>query len=151
MGGSFSNPNFGSIIDLMTRMISSPLLEQYPLNEVEKQMLLHQDLLKVMLGSNVGSKLFGQCLADMCKNNESLSRKVSKVFTRSINNSNYDTVKNYLVALKPFLKMEDELKQKKLEWVFGFPQIMNRKGYREEKHKYGLELVERITDEAYTY
>jgi hypothetical protein len=32
------------------------LNEKYPLNDIEKKMLLHQDLLKVMLGSSSGSK-----------------------------------------------------------------------------------------------
>jgi len=46
---------------------------------------------------------------------------VSKVFVKAINQASYDTVKNYLSALKPFLKLEDSLKLEKLEWVFGFP------------------------------
>ena len=56
MGGSFSSPNFGSIVKLVTKMITSPILEEYPLHDVEKQMLLYPDLLKVMLGSSNGSK-----------------------------------------------------------------------------------------------
>ena len=56
----------------------------------------------------------------MCKDNLKLSKKVSKVFIKAINSSNLDNVKNYLMALKPFLKMNDSLKDKKLEWVFGF-------------------------------
>ena len=87
----------------------------------------------------------------MCKDNLKLSRKVSKVFIKAINNSNYENVKNYLMALKPFLKMNDHLKNMKLEWVFGFSQIVSRKGYREEKYKYGLELIDRINDEAHLY
>jgi hypothetical protein len=56
----------------------------------------------------------------MCKDNEKISRKVSKVFIKAINNSKYDNVRNYLMALKPFLKLSDSLKQQKLEWVLGF-------------------------------
>lgn len=56
----------------------------------------------------------------MCKENEKLSRKVSKVFLNAINHSNYESVKNYLKALKPFLLSNDSLKEKKLEWIFGF-------------------------------
>jgi hypothetical protein len=111
MGGSFSNPNFASLIKLLTRMINDEvLLQKYPLNELEKKMFLQHDLLKIMLGSSSGCKQFGQCLANMCKDNFKLSKKVSKTFIKSINNSNYDNVKNYLTALKPFLKLEDSLK-----------------------------------------
>lgn len=87
----------------------------------------------------------------MCKDNYKLSKKVSKVFIKSINNSNYDNVRNYLTALKPFLTIEDSLKAMKLEWVFGVSEIVNRKGFREERYKYGYEIIDKIGDESYTY
>jgi hypothetical protein len=111
MGGSFSSPNFSALIKLITKMITNEeLLALYPLSDSEKKMLLHQDLLNVILGASQGSKQFGQCLANMCKEDFKLSRKVAKVFVKAVNSSKYDNVKNYLVALKPFLKMNDSLK-----------------------------------------
>ena len=77
----------------------SGLMERFPMTDIEKQMLLQHDLLKVMLGSSQGSEQFGKCLSNMCKGNYKLTKKVSKVFLKSINNSNFDTVKNYLTAL----------------------------------------------------
>lgn len=56
----------------------------------------------------------------MCKDNLKLSKKVSKVFLKAINGSNSENLKNYLKALKPFLKVNDAYKEMKLEWVFGF-------------------------------
>jgi hypothetical protein len=114
-------------------------------------MFLQHDLLKVMLGSPQGSKQFGKCLSNMCKDNLKLSKKVAKVFIKSINNTNFDSVRNYLVALKPFLRLEDSLKQIKLEWIFGFHQLNCRKGFRDERYKYGVELVDKMGDEAYNY
>ena len=152
MGGSFSSPNFTPLIRILTQIMSTEaLLQKYPLNEVEKKMLLHVDLLKGMLSSPQTGKKYGACLANMCRDNVKLSQKVSKVFIKSINNANFDNVKFYLSALKPFLKLEDSLKEQKLEWIFGFSQIVSRKGYREERYKYGLELVDRISEEAHTY
>jgi len=46
----------------------------------------------------------------MCRDNNKLSQKVSKVFIKCINGSDYDNLKNYLTALKPFLKLNDSLK-----------------------------------------
>lgn len=80
-----------------------------------------------------------------------MSRKVSKVFIKAINGSNSDNLKAYLKALKPFLRINDQYKQLKLEWIFGFCQVITRKNYREEKYKYGLELVDRINEDAHTY
>ncbi len=58
MGGSYSSPNFSSLIKIITTMITDEggLLSMYPMNLVEKRMLLQHDLLKVMLGSSQGSK-----------------------------------------------------------------------------------------------
>jgi len=51
MGGSYSNPNFSSVIKLLTRMINdNELIEKYPLTDLDKKLLLQYDLLKVMLG-----------------------------------------------------------------------------------------------------
>ena len=111
MGGSFTQPNFSPIIKLITNLITQEeYINKYQLSDMEKKMLLHNDLLKVMLGSSQGSKQFGQCLANMCKDNVKLSKKVSKVFIKSINSSNFDNVKNYLTALKPFIKLNDSIK-----------------------------------------
>ncbi len=118
---------------------------------MEKKIFLNSELLKVMLSSSSGGKQFGECLANMCRDNLKLSKKVSKVFIKSINQSNYDNIKSYLTALKPFVKMEDSLKQQKLEWIFGISQIVARKGYQQERHKYGLEFVDKIGEESYTY
>jgi hypothetical protein len=57
----------------------------------------------------------------------------------------------YLKALKKFLLVDDSLKQQRLEWVFGVPQLINKKMYGTLKFDYGVQLVERINDEAYTY
>ena len=152
MGGSYSNPNFSALIKIMTRVITDEnLMERFPMSELEKKMFLQHDLLKVMLGSSQGSKQFGKCLANMCRDNFKLSKKVGKVFIRSIDNSNYDTVKNYLTALKPYLRMEDSLKDIKLEWIFGFSQVGAKKGYREERFKYGVETINNINEEVNTY
>jgi len=110
--GGYNSPNFTPITKLITRMISNPaLLERFPLSETEKKLFLHQDLLKIMMGAAAGAKLFGHCLANMCRSNYKLSRKVSKVFIKAFNTSNSDNLRSYLKALKPFLRIDDEFKQ----------------------------------------
>ena len=83
-------------------------------------MLLHPTLLKNVLSSSSADS-FANLLADMCKNNEKLSKKVSKVFLHAISASHQDTVSNYMRSLKPFVMIEDSLKPLRLEWVFGVP------------------------------
>mmetsp|Transcript_44262 Transcript_44262/g.32251 ORF Transcript_44262/g.32251 Transcript_44262/m.32251 type:complete len:126 (+) Transcript_44262:302-679(+) len=38
-----------------------------------------------------------------------------------------------------------------MEWVFGVRQILTRKDYFDKNYKFGLELVYKVNDEAYTY
>lgn len=104
-----------------------------------------------MLGQNTGSKQFGMCLANMCRDNLKYSKKVSKIFIKVINGSTYDNVKNYLKALKPFLRLDDDLKTLRLEWVFGFPQIQTKKEYRDDRFRFGFELIQKIDDSSYTF
>ena len=87
----------------------------------------------------------------MCRDNLKFSKKVSKIFIKVINASTYDNVRNYLKALKPFLKMEDSLKVTRMEWVFGFAQIITRKEYREPNYKFGIEVINKVNDEVFTY
>lgn len=54
-------------------------------------------------------------------------------------------------ALKPFLKSNDTLKAKKLEWIFGVPEVVYRKMYGDTKYKYGLELVDKINEDSVTF
>lgn len=141
--GGYYQPNFTPIVKILIKILTTPvLLQKYPLSEQEKKMFLHAELLKTLLTSNKqGGKPFGQCLANMSKDNYKLSLKVSKIFIKSISASSHlqDNVKNYLAALKPFLRMDDSLKALKLEWIFGISQVNNTKNFREEKYKYGLE------------
>lgn len=123
-------------------------MKKFPMTEQEKQMFVHSEILKIMLGSNLGSKEFGAFVSDMCRDNLKLSKKVAKVFIKVINNSDFNLVKNYLKALKPFVKMNDSLKKQKLEWIFGVGQVLAKKGYKEDKFKYGMELVDRINEEC---
>ena len=149
LGGAYSHPDLSSVIKLMTAMITDQeLTTLYPMSDLEKQMILHPDLLKTMLGSATASKQFGQCLANMCRDDAKLTRKVSKVFLRAIEASHQATVRGYLKALKPFLLADDSLKQQKLEWIFGIPEVCSRKMYGAARCKYGVELVDRINEES---
>ena len=60
LGGPYTHPELGNVIKLMTAMITDQeLLDKYPMADIEKEMILHQDLLKTMLGSVSAGKQFG--------------------------------------------------------------------------------------------
>lgn len=63
-----------------------------------------------------------------------------------------DKVSLYLKTLKKFLLINDSLKIARLEWIFGISQLVSKAKFRSNnKYEYGLELVDRINDEVYTY
>lgn len=80
-----------------------------------------------------------------------MTKKLAKIFFRLMNQSSSDKVIESLKIIKKFLLIDDTLKVKRLEWIFGIPQIVSKNPYRSTKHQYGLELVERINDESYKY
>lgn len=43
--GGYNPPNLGPLIGLITKMIQSPLRKEYPLNEVEEEMIMAKELL----------------------------------------------------------------------------------------------------------
>lgn len=38
-----------------------------------------------------------------------------------------------------------------MEWIFGLPQIISKPSYRTKQMQYGIEHVDLITDDYYTY
>jgi len=43
------------------------------------------------------------------------------------------------------------LKPKRIEWLLGFPQLISRKGYNEDKYRFGVEVINLINDDIRTY
>lgn len=88
----------------------------------------------------------------MCKNNEQLSKKIAKVFLKQITSTSLDSkVAKYFKMLKKYMKIDDDLKQKRMEWVFGIAQIVTKSQYRTNKVEYGIELVDSINEECSHY
>lgn len=80
-----------------------------------------------------------------------MTKKLAKIFFRQINQSNADKVIESLKAVKKFLLIDDSLKQLRMEYLLGYPQIMTKNPYRQTKYQYGAELVDRINDDAYRF
>lgn len=153
MGGSYAQPNLSSIMKIITTMIgANNLLAKYPLTAMTNKMMQNKEMLGKILEENSANKDFGAQLTGMCKDNYEMTKKMAKVFLKSVNQPNVDKVSLYLKSLKKFLLINDSLKIQRLEWIFGISQLVSKSRFRSNnKYEYGLELVERINDDAYTY
>lgn len=80
-----------------------------------------------------------------------MTKKLAKIFFAQINQSSSDKVIAALKSVKKFLLIDDKLKRLRLEYLLGYPQLMTKNPYRQSKYQYGVELAERINDDAYRY
>ena len=115
-------------------------------------MLKKKDVLAKLIDAGAASKDFSSQLSFMCKDNVEMTRKLSKIFVTNINSQQLDRQTLYLKGLKKFLSIDDKLKQQRLEWIFGIGQLSTKRDYGTTgAYQYGVELVDRVNDEAYTY
>lgn len=81
-----------------------------------------------------------------------MSEKICAVFVAQVSSTNQiDQIKNFLQALKPFIKLNDSLKAKRIEWLLGFPQVTGRKGYNEELYRFGVEVINQVNEDYRVY
>lgn len=73
-------------------------------------LLQHPALLKSVLGSPRAAT-FANFMAEMCRDDYKLSKKIIKMFLRAIEGAVAATVGNYLNTIKPFLLINDSLKR----------------------------------------
>lgn len=113
--------------------------------------MYHKDIIEQVINEHRQSKGFGAQLASMCKDNLQMTKKLAKIFFRSINQSSQERVTDSLKTVKKFLLIDDSLKTMRLEWLLGIPQIISKNPYRSTSHQYGIELIDRINDDAHRY
>lgn len=73
-------------------------------------MMQNKDILSKILEANSANKDFDVQLTGMCIENYEMTRKIAKVFLKSVNQPNVDKVSLYLKSLKKFLLINDSLK-----------------------------------------
>lgn len=150
MTGNYTQPNFSPLIKVVTTMIDDDLVKIYPMSDVGNKMLQDKEMLGQLIEATPPKSDFAS-FCEMCHGNIKMSKKMAKVLVKGINLNEQAKNGLYLKALKKFLLVDDSLKQQRLEWVFGVPQLVSKKVYGTLKFDYGVQLVERINEEAYTY
>lgn len=109
--GGFNPPQFGPLIRLVTVLIKTDLGEEFQLSEQEREMLMTQDVLKIVLSQGQDSTEMSLRIADMCKGNKSLTLKVCGVFAQQIGQSSQvESILKVLPVITPFLKTKDDQK-----------------------------------------
>lgn len=151
--GNYSvQPDFNHLVNLITLLIDDADIQKaFPPTETDKQMLQHPHLLKSVLSSPSATS-FANLLAEMCRDDYKLSKKVAKVFLVAIEGSHDSSVSNFIVSMKPFLMLNDQYKQMRLEWVFGVPDHRSQKSQDiNAPPQYGIEMTKEINEDHMIY
>jgi len=91
----------------------------------------------------------------ICRENEKMTRKMAKNILKKFSEHVThmpDKLTHYLRALKKFLLIDDSLKEQRMEWIFGVPQIYTKKDYvNQGVYKMQMENIDKIDEPAYTF
>jgi hypothetical protein len=157
MGSQFNSPDFEHIMRLFNMMMSATeYLEKFPLSDDAKLMFEQKAMLARLLEPS-GTKKPNPMVASMCHGNEKMTRKVAKALLHCFSTahgstpSGYEKVRAHMRSLKQFLRIDDEFKRHRLEWMLGVGEPRTNKPYGTRKHQMQAQIIDRASDEANEY
>ena len=86
----------------------------------------------------------------MAVNNEKISKKMATAYLKGIK-STVESLNTQVPLIKEYLTIDDGLKQKRIEWVFGVPQLQSKQNFRTRLMESGLEKLDVISDEYISF
>lgn len=99
-----------------------------------------------------GEEDYSDVLVEMARDNFKVSKKMAKSCLKSIRNTNNEkATKQTLNYIRNFFKIDDSLKQSRLEWIFGIAQVNSKPDYRTRLQKYGIEQLVQASDDYYLF
>jgi hypothetical protein len=137
-------------------MSATEYLEKFPLSDDAKLMFEQKAMLARLLEPS-GTKKPNPMVASMCHGNEKMTRKVAKALLHCFSTahgstpSGYEKVKAHMRSLKQFLRIDDEFKRHRLEWMLGVGEPRTNKTYGSRKHQMQAQIIDRASDEANEY
>ena len=76
---------------------------------------------------------------------------LTEIHLKAINHANALEIESALRSLRSFLLIKDSLQHLRIEWILGIAQVLARRLKDQPCPRYGLELVDKIDDEAASY
>jgi hypothetical protein len=67
---------------------------------------------------------FSNFIAHLCFKNKEYSYKIAKHILKGTNTSGADELQPFLLIMKEFLIIDDELRDLRIEWIFGIPSMV---------------------------
>ena len=146
MAATYGSPNFASLLKTIIVMVSDKtMLERYPLDELQQAVVSHKDILQKMIEPGDGD--FSDVLTEMARDNVKISKKMAKTYLKSVSKTTTDQLNQTLVNIAAFLRIKDSLKMQRLEWIMGIPQLNSKPDFRTQRQRYGVELLQMVSEE----
>ena len=147
MGNRYVEPEFNPLIQTVARLVQRANIATksgtqphssfgragyrlFELSENDTKCLFCNEFYEKTLRDKFDFNSFGLIVQHFAYENESFSYTLAEILLKGINRCNYDDVKPYLEAMSYFVTVGDFLQQKRIEWIFGYPQpIVNSMTY----------------------
>ena len=111
-----------------------------------------QQMMKAMNSIENSNFDFSETLEIMCRDNLEASKKVTKALLRELLNNNIisEVVKG-LKCLRALLSISDSLVQHRFEWIFGVPQLVCKRNFKQKSVEFGVVCIDAINQEAHSF
>jgi len=122
------------------------LLEKHPLSEKAQTIFEKKQMLLMLLDNATPSPL----IKTVCHENRHVTEKLAKNLLKAFSNPTaIDAIERSFLALEEFLTIEDSLKQHRIEWMLGVPQLCTVKRHGEKDYK--VQIPTYIGETVYKY
>lgn len=88
-------------------------------------MFQKKEMLKNLMEPNESNEL-SPMIIKMCHGNLKMTKKVCSALLKAFATMNYGQAEKqtyYMGALRQFMKIDDDLKRQRIDWIFGVPEI----------------------------
>ena len=170
MGNAYSKPIYDSLVkticyisrhtDVRTdpenqNMPESTLGNQlFKPNENEKKVIVNKYFASKAIRDSFEAEAVGKLIAHWCYQDEESSQLFASVFLTGINETDYEEVAPFLVAMQHFLNLKDGLETTRIEWLIGVPMLVDgspMKAWPPDQPKFGVYSISSVSEEVFYF
>lgn len=97
----------------------------YEYSEADYTLIINKNFIHKAIRQGYEADQVGKLIAHWSYGSREESELFANVFLTGINTSDFDEVQPYLTALHHFLRVQDDLQQERLEWMFGVTSVID--------------------------
>ena len=170
MGNAYSKPIYESLVKTIcyisrhTDVRTDPENQNIPEstlgnqlfkpNENEKKVIVNKHFASKAIRDSFEAEAVGKLIAHWCYQDEESSQLFASVFLTGINETDYEEVAPFLVAMQHFLNLRDGLETTRMEWLIGVPMLLDGsplKACPPDQPRFGAYAISTVTEEVFYF